>query len=153
MIYYFFGSIGFIQYINIKQYLFNNVKSIFFYIFSDFFEFMKKELFVCFINIIFVFVIYGYYSKNFIKSVYDVFFYFFVGCKKYNMFLVYEYCVFWQYIGFLMVDEICLLYLIVLLRKVFRCNRILVSLIDVEKLLFKYDIYVLKVYFFLISVI
>lgn len=68
MIYYFFRSIGFIQYINIKQYLFNNVKSIFFYIFRDFFEFMKRELFVCFINIIFVFVVYGYYNKNFIKK-------------------------------------------------------------------------------------
>lgn len=51
------------------------------------------------------------------KSAHDVSSHFLVGRKKHNTSLAHEYCVPWQYIGFLMVDEIRLLYLTVPLGK------------------------------------
>lgn len=68
------------------------------------------------------------------KSAHDVSSHFLVGRKKHNTSLAHEYCVPLQYIGFLMVDEIRLLYLTVPLRKVPRRNRTLASSTDVEKL-------------------
>lgn len=72
---------------------------------------------------------------------------FLVGRKKHNTSLAHEYCVPWQYIGFLMVDEIRLLYLTVPLRKVPRRNRTLASSTDVEKLSLKHGIHAPKVHF------
>lgn len=53
-----------------------------------------------------------------LKSAHDVSSHFLVGRKKHNTSLAHEYCVPLQYIGFLMVDEIRLLYLTVPLGKV-----------------------------------
>lgn len=81
------------------------------------------------------------------KSAHDVSSHFLVGRKKHNTSLAHEYCVPWQYIGFLMVDEIRLLYLTVPLRKVPRRNRTLASSTDVEKLSLKHGIHAPKVHF------
>lgn len=81
------------------------------------------------------------------KSAQDVSSHFLVGRKRHNTSLAHEYCVPWQYIGFLMVDEIRLLYLTVPLRKVHRRNRTLASSTDVEKLSLKHGIHAPKVHF------
>lgn len=81
------------------------------------------------------------------QSAQDVSSHFLVGRKKHNTSLAHEYCVPWQYIGFLMLDEIRLLYLTVPLRKVPRRNRTLASSTDVEKLSLKHGIHAPKVHF------
>lgn len=81
------------------------------------------------------------------KSAQDVSSHFLVGRKKHNTSLAHEYCVPWQYIGFLTVDEIRLLYLTVPLRKVPRRNGTLASSTDVEKLSLKHGIHAPKVHF------
>lgn len=81
------------------------------------------------------------------KSAHDVSSHFLVGRKKHNTSLAHEYCVPWQYIGFLMMDEIRLLYLFVPLRKVPRRNRTLASSTDVQKLSLKHGIHAPKVHF------
>lgn len=110
---------------------------------------MKRELLVCSINTTLVLVVYGYYCKNPTKKRTGRFFSFPCGPhrKKHNTSLARGYCVPWQYIGFLTVDEIRLLYLTVPLRKVPRRNRTMASSTDVEKLSLKHGIHPPKVHF------